>query len=137
MRVSVTEAKTRLSELVGRAKAEDGVVLTCHSQPEVQLVLVKRVPIDHPGSGEGVCRRKARREARISFMMIRICHGVAADTSALMAILLRKVEAEACKATPEAKPEVMISAGTVAAALIGAARRNIGERRDCDYDCPP
>jgi ribonuclease VapC len=47
------------------------------------------------------------------------------------------VEAEACKATLEPKPAVMISAGTVAAALIVAARRNVGERRDCDYDCPP
>lgn len=46
MRVSVTEAKARLSELGGRAKAEDGVVLTYHSQPEVQLVPVQRVPID-------------------------------------------------------------------------------------------
>ena len=50
---------------------------------------------------------------------------IAVDTTALMAILLRKAEAEACKATLEAKPEVMISAGTVAAALIVAARRNV------------
>lgn len=53
-----------------------------------------------------------------------------------MAILLRKAEAEACKATLEAKPEVLISAGTVAEALIVAAWRNVGERRDCDHDCP-
>jgi ribonuclease VapC len=60
---------------------------------------------------------------------------IAVDTSALMAILLREAEAEACKAVLEAKPEVLISAGTVAAALIVAARRNVGERRDYDYGC--
>lgn len=147
MRVSVTEAKARLSELVRRAKAGDGVVLTCHGQPEAQLVPVKRVPIDRQARrklreevGRAGRRRRlptqARREARISSTMMRLCRSDAADASALMAILLREAEAEACEAALEAKPKVMISAGTVAAVLIAAARHNVGERRDCDYDYP-
>ncbi|MGH7089541.1 MAG: type II toxin-antitoxin system VapC family toxin [Stellaceae bacterium] len=52
---------------------------------------------------------------------------IAVDTSALMAILLREAEAERCKAALAAEPELLISAGTVAEALIVAHRRNVGE----------
>ena len=52
---------------------------------------------------------------------------IAVDTSALMAIVLGEAEAEACIATLEAEPAVLISAGTVAEALIVAARRNVAE----------
>lgn len=47
------------------------------------------------------------------------------DTSALMAILLSEPDAERCIAVLEAQSEVMISAGTLAEALIVAGRRNI------------
>jgi ribonuclease VapC len=50
---------------------------------------------------------------------------IAADTSALMAIVLREERAADCVAVLEAEPEVVISAGTVAEALIVAARRNV------------
>ncbi len=50
---------------------------------------------------------------------------MAVDTSALMAIVLREAEAEACKARLETETELLISAGTVAEALIVAARRNV------------
>ena len=43
MRVSVTEAKGQLTELVKRAEAGDEVVLTRHGQAAVRLVPVKRV----------------------------------------------------------------------------------------------
>ena len=38
MRISLTEAKAKLTDLVRRAKAGDDVVLTRHGQPEVRLV---------------------------------------------------------------------------------------------------
>lgn len=47
------------------------------------------------------------------------------DTSALMAILLSEPDAERCIAVLEGQSEVMISAGTLAEALIVAGRRNI------------
>jgi ribonuclease VapC len=52
---------------------------------------------------------------------------MAVDTSALMAIVLREAEADRCKAALEEEPELLISAGTVAEALIVAARRNLVE----------
>lgn len=52
---------------------------------------------------------------------------IAVDTSALMAIALGEAEADACIRILETEPEVVISAGTVAEALIVAARRHVGE----------
>lgn len=52
---------------------------------------------------------------------------IAVDTSALMAILLDEPHAERCMAALEAEHEVLISAGTVAEALIVSAMRNVGE----------
>jgi ribonuclease VapC len=52
---------------------------------------------------------------------------MAVDTSALMAIVLHDAEADKCKAALEEEPELLISAGTVAEALIVAGRRNVGE----------
>ncbi|HLG89583.1 MAG TPA: type II toxin-antitoxin system VapC family toxin [Alphaproteobacteria bacterium] len=51
---------------------------------------------------------------------------IAVDTSALMAILLNEAEADACIAALEADDEILISAGTVAEALIVSAQRNLG-----------
>jgi len=42
MRISVTDAKAQLTELVRRAEAGDDVVLTRHGHPAVRLVPVKR-----------------------------------------------------------------------------------------------
>ena len=52
---------------------------------------------------------------------------IAVDTSALMAIVLGEAEADRCIRVLETETEVVISAGTVAEALIVAARRNVGE----------
>jgi ribonuclease VapC len=52
---------------------------------------------------------------------------IAVDTSALMAILLSEPEADACAAILEGEARVLISAGTVAEAMIVARRRNVGE----------
>lgn len=52
---------------------------------------------------------------------------IAVDTSALMAILLNEPESDACVAALEAEGRLLISAGTVAEALIDADRRNVGE----------
>lgn len=50
---------------------------------------------------------------------------IAVDTSALMAILLSEPEADACTAILVSEPHILISAGTVAEALIVAGRRNV------------
>ena len=50
---------------------------------------------------------------------------IAVDTSALMAIVLGEPEADACIAALAAETEILISAGTVAEALIVARRRNV------------
>jgi ribonuclease VapC len=52
---------------------------------------------------------------------------IAVDTSALMAIVLDEAEASACIAALEIEDEILISAGTIAEALIVAARRNVSE----------
>ncbi|HLW93153.1 MAG TPA: type II toxin-antitoxin system VapC family toxin [Roseiarcus sp.] len=51
---------------------------------------------------------------------------IAVDTSALMAVVLNDKDADACSAALEAEDDLLISAGTVAEALIVAARRNVG-----------
>ncbi|WP_235528819.1 MULTISPECIES: type II toxin-antitoxin system VapC family toxin [unclassified Phenylobacterium] len=48
------------------------------------------------------------------------------DTSALMAILLGEPDAERCMVALEGQTDVLISAGTLAEAMIVAGRRNIG-----------
>jgi ribonuclease VapC len=52
---------------------------------------------------------------------------IAVDTSALMAILLGEKDADSCVAVLESETSLLISAGTVAEALIVAARRKIGD----------
>jgi len=52
---------------------------------------------------------------------------IAVDTSALMAIVLNEPEADACIAALSAEDDLIISAGTIAEALIVSARRNVGE----------
>ena len=52
---------------------------------------------------------------------------IAIDTSALMAIALGAPEALACIEAFETESEVLISAGTMAEALIVAARRNVAD----------
>ena len=48
------------------------------------------------------------------------------DTSALMAILLGEPEADRCIAALEGGGDLLLSAGTMAEALIVGARRNVG-----------
>jgi ribonuclease VapC len=55
---------------------------------------------------------------------------IAVDTSALMAIVLNEPEAAACIAALETEVDLLISAGTVAEALIVAARRNVREEME-------
>jgi len=52
---------------------------------------------------------------------------IVVDTSALVAILLDEPEAESCIAVLGAEDDLVISAATVAEALIVAARCNVGE----------
>ncbi len=52
---------------------------------------------------------------------------IAVDTSALMAVVLGEAEADACIAALEIEDEILISAATIAEALIVATRRNVGE----------
>jgi ribonuclease VapC len=50
---------------------------------------------------------------------------IAVDTSALLAVVLGEPDAGACMDVLEAETEILISAGTMAEALIVAARRNV------------
>jgi len=52
---------------------------------------------------------------------------IVVDTSALMAILLGEAEADRCADVLEAEDKILISAGTMAEALIVALRRNRGD----------
>lgn len=52
---------------------------------------------------------------------------IVVDTSALMAVLLGEPEADACAALLAAAPVLLMSAGTMAEALIVAQRRGIGD----------
>jgi ribonuclease VapC len=52
---------------------------------------------------------------------------IAVDTSALMAIVLDEPAADACMSVLDVESQVLISAGTVAEALIVAARRKVGQ----------
>jgi ribonuclease VapC len=52
---------------------------------------------------------------------------IAVDTSALMAIVLNGIEADACIKVLEAEENLLIPAGTVAEALIVSARRKVAE----------
>ena len=67
---------------------------------------------------------------------------IVVDTSALMAILLGEPESDRCIAVLEAEPDVLISAGTLAEAMIVAERRNIGPElrslvEDLGFDVAP
>ena len=52
MRISVTEAKGQLTDLVRRAEAGDEIILTRHGQSAVQLVPVKGARLDARGRKE-------------------------------------------------------------------------------------
>ena len=51
---------------------------------------------------------------------------IAVDTSALMAIVLNEAEADRCIAALAGQTTLLISAGTVAEALVVSGRRNVG-----------
>ncbi len=53
---------------------------------------------------------------------------IAVDTSALMAVVLAEPEADACINALQAEPEILISAGTVAEAMIVASHRNVADQ---------
>ena len=59
MRVSVTDAKGQLTELVRRAEAGDEIILTRHGHAAVRLVPVRQVP-------DGRTRRALLEAARAS-----------------------------------------------------------------------
>ncbi len=67
---------------------------------------------------------------------------IVVDTSALMAIILRESQRIACMEKLEAEAEVLISAGTVAEALVVSARRHAGSAMgrlldDFDFEIAP
>lgn len=52
---------------------------------------------------------------------------IVVDTSALMAVVLDEPDAEACSEVLASADDILISAGTLAEALIVAARRQVGD----------
>ncbi|WP_342105140.1 type II toxin-antitoxin system prevent-host-death family antitoxin [Methylobacterium sp. SI9] len=65
MRVSVTDAKAQLTELVRRAEAGDEVVLTRHGQPVVRLTAVMPKP-DRKERGAIIAAARASAAAKIT-----------------------------------------------------------------------
>ena len=63
MRVSVTDAKAQLTELVRRAEAGDEVILTRHGQPVVRLTPVVPKP-DLAARGEIIAALQAAASAK-------------------------------------------------------------------------
>ena len=64
MKITVSEAKGQLTELVRRAEAGDEVILTRHGHPAVRLVPVrKRVDLEKRGRVLDEIMASARREA--------------------------------------------------------------------------
>jgi ribonuclease VapC len=59
---------------------------------------------------------------------------IAVDTSALMAIVLDEPQANACIAALESEEQILISAATMAEALIVSARRGVGIEMTCVID---
>lgn len=112
MQVSIAEAEAQLTDLVRRAEAGDEVVLTRHGRPAVRLVPMRPECRAEPG--------RPLRGGRTAVM-------TAVDTSALMAILLNEATADACAAVIEAGDHLLISAVTLAEALIVAAGRAVGD----------
>ena len=55
---------------------------------------------------------------------------IAVDTSALIAVVLDEPDAEACSNVLEREDSILISAGTLAEALIVASRREVGEEME-------
>lgn len=53
---------------------------------------------------------------------------IAVDTSAIMAIALKEPAADACIAALEAEDRILVSAGTMAEALIVSGRRNVQDQ---------
>lgn len=73
MRISVTEAKALLTELIRRAEAGEEIVLTRHGQPAVRLAPITPVPARET-------RRELIRAARAS-AAAKVIAGPAADRS--------------------------------------------------------
>ncbi len=63
MKISVTEAKAQLTELVRRAEAGDEVVLTRHGRPVMRLVPVAR-PLTAKDKRAVIERLQARAKAK-------------------------------------------------------------------------
>ena len=59
MKVSVTEAKARLTDLVRRAQAGEDVMLTRHGHPAVRLVAVETREVAGPTEAVREKRRRA------------------------------------------------------------------------------
>ena len=104
MRISVTDAKGQLTDLVRRAEAGDEVILTRHGQPAARLVAIKTKALD-PAARRQIHRRdprsaapkqvqaRAPQGARTSSTTRSVCQVIVVDTSALIAIVLDEAKA--------------------------------------------
>ena len=127
MKVSVTEAKAQLTELVKRAEAGDEVILTRRGQDVARLVPIgaaRDATASCPdGAGPDLRVRQVQSGSRrgtqpgLSLWRRRSAGMIAVDTSALMSILLGEPEADNCMVAIEEADKLLISAGTMAEAL--------------------
>jgi prevent-host-death family protein len=138
MRVAVTNNKGQLTELIRQAEAEEEIILTRHGKAAVRLAPVeaavsseaRRKLLEAIRASGAVKARSGENAARSQDFLYGpdgFVRMIAVDTSALMAIVLGEDEADACIGALAVEAEIVISAGTVAEALIVAARRNVGE----------
>ena len=137
MRISVTEAKAQLTEVVRRAEAGEEIVSRATGRRAARLVPIsgRAGPRSLGGRCSKPCanRRGSRRRRSTSAARVPgLVYGedglpemIAVDTSALMAILLCGAGSGGCSAVLKAEPHVLISAGAMAEALIVAARRDL------------
>jgi len=66
MKVSLTDAKAQLTDLVRRAEAGDEVILTRHGQPTVQLVPLTPPVLDRAKRREILEKFRAEASAKIT-----------------------------------------------------------------------
>jgi len=116
-----------LTQLVRRAEKGDEIILTRRGHSSVRLVPVK-APLD-PKSRRGYSVRHGRaapprQQPDRAPPAVRIS-STEMTGSALMAITFDEPQADACIAALETEDEILISAGTLAEALIVSARRNV------------
>lgn len=141
MKISVSDAKAQLTQLVRRAEADEDIVLIHHGHDVIRLAPI-REPVAASAKRHLLSEIRAAVAAKAApgpnaarsqdFLYgDEACPNerfnvVVVDTTALMAVVLDEPDAERCSRELENASEIAISAATVAEASIVAAMRKVG-----------